>query len=183
MSRQASIGCGVASLAVWSLLAWFAQAVAETIPRSNLVPLVNPIGIEKSGPQPQGLFRRIVTARGAEIDDGRAGLHPLRPVGITDTFPPDAPSVYVVVELFQPTFADFRLIGRFILEDPDGRPIGTVLSSDKAQLENEDTGGYLLMKKPPGGFPLGNYRVEIHYEAINEISLLAVARFKVVSNP
>jgi hypothetical protein len=175
--------CGVAALAVVSLLAGHPQAAADKSPGPQIVPLVNPMGVEKSGLQPQGLFRRIVTAHGAEIDDGKAGLHPLRPVGITDTFTPDAPSIYVVVELFQPTFADFRLIGRFILEDPDGRPIGTVLYSDKAQLENEDTGGYLIMKKPPGGFPPGNYRVEIHYEAINDISLLALARFKVVGKP
>jgi hypothetical protein len=165
------------------LLAGHVRTASAQSPLSQIVPLVNPMGVEKSGSQPQGLFRRIVTAGGAEIDDSKAGLHPLRPVGITDTFTPDAPFVYVVVELFQPTFADFRLIGRFILEDPDGRPIGMVLSSDKAQLENEDTGGYFVMRRPPGGFPLGNYRVEIHYEAINEISLLALARFKVVGSP
>jgi hypothetical protein len=36
------------------------------------------------------------------------------------------------------------------------------------------------MKQPTGGFPLGNYRVEIHYEAITDMSLLTLARFKVV---
>ena len=73
-----------------------------------------------------------------------------------------------------------RLVGRFILEDPDGKPVGTILHVDRAQFENEDMGGYLLMTQPPGGFPVGNYRVEIHYENITDMSLLTLARFKVV---
>ena len=62
----------------------------------------------------------------------------------------------------------------------EGKPVGTVLHVDRAQFENEDTGGYLMMKQPSGGFPLGNYRVEIHYEAITDMSLLTLVRFKVV---
>lgn len=148
-------------------------------PSPVIVPLVNPIG-EKTGSHPHGLFRKIVTARDFEIDDSKAGLHDVRAIGITNTFTPDAPSVYVVVEFLQSAFDIFRLVGRFILEDPEGKPVGTVLHVDKAQFENEDTGGYLVIKQPPGGFPVGNYRVEIHYEAITDMSLLALARFKVV---
>lgn len=144
------------------------------------VPLVNAPGT--GDPQFMGLFRRIVTARGAEIDDSRTGYHLIKPVGMTDTFPANAPEVYVVIELLQSTFDIFRLVARFILEDPDGQPVGTLLYIDKAQFENEDTGGYLLMKQPPGGFPIGTYRVEIHYENVNEMSLLILARFNVVAS-
>ncbi len=144
------------------------------------VPLVNPIGGKGGDPQFQGLFRRVVTARGAELDDSRAGQHKIRMIGVSDTFPPNTPEIYVVLELLQPTFADFRLIGRFILEDEEGKPVGTLLYTDRAQFENEDTGGFLVMRQPPGGFPVGKYRAEIHYEAVNDISLLSIARFKVV---
>jgi hypothetical protein len=155
----------------------FASAAgAPTAP--VLVPLVNPMG-GKPGSQPQGLFRKVVTARGFEIDDSRAGLHNVKAVGMTNQFAPDVPEIYVVIEFLQSNFDIFRLVGRFILEDPEGKPIGTLLHTDKAQFENEDTGGFLIMKQPAGGFPVGSYRVEIHYETVNDISLLTLARFKV----
>ncbi|TRZ99928.1 MAG: hypothetical protein D4R81_08460 [Nitrospiraceae bacterium] len=156
----------------------FAPAVeAQSTP--VVVPLVNPLG-ETPGSQPHGLFRKVVTARGFEVDDSRAGLHNVKTIGPTDAFPADTSEIYVVVEFLQSSFDIFRLVGRFILEDPEGKPVGTLLHTDKAQFENEDTGGYLVMKRPPGGFPVGSYRVEIHYEAVNDISLLTLARFKVV---
>jgi hypothetical protein len=146
---------------------------------SEIVPLINPVG-EGKGSFRGGLFRKVVTARGFEIDDSRAGLHEVKAIGTTNTFTPDTSAIYVVVEFLQSTFDIFRLVGRFILEDPEGKPVGTVLHVDRAQFENEDTGGYLIMNKPPGGFPLGNYRVEIHYENITGMSLLTFVRFKVV---
>ena len=151
---------------------------AQTAP--VIVPLVNPLG-GKTGAQPQGLFRKVVTAHGFEIDDGRAGLHAVEALGVTNQFTPDTPEIYVVVEFLQSSFDIFRLVGRFILEDPEGKPIGTLLHIDRAQFENEDTGGFLMMKRPAAGFPVGRYRVEIHYEMVNEISLLTLARFRVVS--
>jgi len=157
----------------------FASA-AGTPTAPVLVPLVNPVG-GKGGPQPHGLFRKIVTARGFEIDDSRTGLHAVKAIGPTGTFPADTPEIYVVVEFLQSNFDIFRLVGRFILEDPEGKPVGTLLHTDRVQFENEDMGGYFLMKRPPGGFPLGRYRVEIHYEAVNDMSLLTLAWFTVVS--
>ncbi len=168
----------IAVTAVAFLGSPFASAAgAPTAP--VLVPLVNPMG-GKSGSQPQGLFRKIVTAHGFEVDDSRAGLHNVKAIGVTNQFSPDVPEIYVVVEFLQSNFDIFRLVGRFILEDPGGKPIGTLLHTDKAQFENEDTGGFLIMKRPAGGFPVGSYRVEIHYETVNDISLLALARFTVV---
>ena len=39
----------------------------------------------------------------------------------------------------------------------------------------------MTMKQPRGGFPVGSYRVEIHYgEQVNDISLLTLVRFKVL---
>jgi hypothetical protein len=171
---------GLAVLAAASFLGVPLVALAESPTAPITVPLVNPVGTDKSGPQPAGLFRKVVTARGFEIDDSRTGFHNIKAIGATDTFPSDVPEIYVVVEFLQSAFDIFRLVGRFILEDPDGKPIGTLLHTDKAQFENEDTGGYLAMKQPPGGFPVGNYRVEIHYESVTEMSLLRLAKFKVV---
>jgi hypothetical protein len=144
----------------------------------NTVPLVNPISERGT----LGLFNHIVTARGAEFDPGRAGLHMIRPIDVSDTFPSATPAIYVVMELKQSAFDMFELIARFILEDPNGKPVGTLLHTDKAHFEFSDTGGYLLMRQPPGGFPIGTYRVEIHYgEEVNDLSLMALVRFKVVS--
>jgi hypothetical protein len=170
----------LAVLTVASLLGVPLVALAESPTAPITVPLVNPVGVEKSGAQPHGLFRKVVTARGFEIDDSRTGFHNIKAIGATDTFPSDAPEIYVVVEFLQSAFDIFRLVGRFILEDPGGKPVGTLLYTDKAQFENEDTGGYLAMKQPPGGFPVGNYRVEIHYQDVTEMSLLKLAQFKVV---
>jgi hypothetical protein len=154
-------------------------AAEDSRPTPEIVPLVNPVGEEK-GSFRVGLFRRVVTAHGFEIDASRAGFHDVKAIGVTNTFTPDTPAIYVVVEFLQSAFDIFRLVGRFILEDPEGKPVGTVLHVDRAQFENEDMGGFLLMNKPPGGFPVGNYRVEIHYENVTDMSLLTLARFKVV---
>jgi hypothetical protein len=171
------------SLAVVTVVMFLGGPLAARAEPQNApitVPLINPVGAEKSGTQPHGLFRKVVTARGFEIDDSRTGFHDVKAIGATDTFPSDAPEIYVVIEFLQSAFDIFRLVGRFILEDPGGKPVGTLLLTDKAQFENEDTGGYLIMKRPPGGFPVGNYRVEIHYENVTEMSLLKLAKFKVV---
>lgn len=183
MRVRASIGFGVVAVAILSLLAGTVQAADEKKPGATIVPLVTPLG--KGGDvQLQGLFRKVVTAQGFEIDAGRAGLHKIKAIEVTDTFSSNAPEVYVVVEFLQSTFDIFVLVGRFILEDPDGKPVGTLLHTDRAQFENEDMGGFLLMRRPPGGFPVGNYRVEIHYEAVTAMSLLRLVHFKVVpTNP
>jgi hypothetical protein len=171
MLRAILLVGAVGSLAIF-------QGPVDSADPSRTVPLVNPVGDRGA----MGLFNKIVTSRGAEFDTGQAGLHMIRPVDATDIFPPTAPEIYVVVVLKQSAFDMFELIGRFIVEDPSGKPVGTLLHTDKAHFEFSDTGGYLLMRRPAGGFPVGNYRVEIHYgEEVNEISLMAVVRFKVAS--
>ncbi len=154
-------------------LAWQAHAGAAY----PSVALLDPVS-EKGA---VGLFNKIVTARGAEIDPAQAGYHMIRATGATTTFPPDTPEIYVVMELKQSAFDMFELLARFILEDPDGKPVGRLLHIDRAHFEFSDTGGYVMMKQPAGGFPVGNYRVEIHYgEQVNDISLLTLVRFKVL---
>ena len=160
-------------------LALAGQAPADAgIQPGSLVPLINPVSEKGTA----GLFNRIVTARGAEIDPGRAGVHMIRAIEPTSTFAPNTPEIYVVIELKQSAFDMFELIARFILEDPDGKPVGTLLHTDRAHFEFSDTGGYMLLKQPEGGFPVGNYRIEIHYgEQVNDISLMTLVRFKVVT--
>ena len=183
MNMRVYISGGVVAVAIVSFLAGTVHAASENKPAPTIVPLVTPIG--KGGDvQFQGLFRKVVTAQGFEIDAGRAGLHKIKAIEVTDTFPSNAPEVYVVVEFLQSTFDIFVLVGRFILEDPDGKPVGTLLHTDRAQFENEDMGGFLLMRRPPGGFPVGNYRVELHYQDVTAMSLLRLVHFKIVpSNP
>ena len=173
MSLARQIITGMLPTLVSVVLAWQAHAGAAY----PSVALVDPVS-EKGA---AGLFNKIVTARGAEIDSAQAGYHMIRAIEATTTFSADTPEIYVVMELKQSAFDMFELIARFILEDPDGKPVGRLLHTDRAHFEFSDTGGYVTMKQPPGGFPVGNYRVEIHYgEQVNEISLLTLVRFKVL---
>jgi hypothetical protein len=172
MNLARQITTSMLPTAVALALAWPAHTGAS-YPH---VALVEPVS-EKGA---AGLFNKIITARGAEIDPARAGQHMIRATDATGTFSPDTPEIYVVLELKQSAFDMFELLGRFILEDPEGKPVGLLLHTDRAHFEFSDTGGYLIMKQPAGGFPPGNYRVEIHYgEQVNDISLLTLARFKV----
>ena len=151
----------------------------DQVKDTSIVPLVNPVS-EKGA---AGLFRKIIMARGAEIDPGQAGYHMIRAIEPASVFPPSTPEIYVVMELKQSAFDMFELIARFILEDPDGKPVGRLLHTDRAHFEFSDTGGYMTMKRPPGGFSIGDYRVEIHYgEQVNEISLLTLIRFQVLAD-
>src|SRR2546427_9280455 len=72
-----------------------ASPANEAKPAPVIVPLVNPVG-EGKGSFRGGLFRNIVTARGFEIDDSKAGLHAVKAVGITNTFTPDTPAIYEI---------------------------------------------------------------------------------------
>jgi hypothetical protein len=173
MSLARQITTTMLPTAVALALAWPAPAG----PSYPSVALVDPVS-EKGA---AGLFNKIVTARGAEIDAAQAGYHMIRAIEATTSFAADIPEIYVVMELKQSAFDMFELLARFILEDPDGKPVGRLLHTDRAHFEFSDTGGYVTMKKPPGGFPVGNYRVEIHYgEQVNDISLLNLVRFTVL---
>jgi hypothetical protein len=173
MSLARQIPGSILSIAVAVALVWPVHVLAS-YPQ---IALIEPVS-EKGA---SGLFNKIITAHGAEIDPGRAGYHMIRAIDATATFSPDTPEIYVVMELKQSAFDMFELVGRFILEDPEGKPVGMLLHTDRAHFEFSDTGGYLMMKQPTGGFPLGSYRVEIHYgEQVNDISLLTLARFKVI---
>src|SRR5437016_9736589 len=164
MSAHTGTGFALGLAVIVAVLSMPPESAAEEPKTSTaVVPLTNPVG-EGKGSFRGGLFRTVVTARGFEIDDSRAGQHQVRAVGSTNTFTPDAPAIYVVVEFLQSTFDIFRLVGRFILEDPNGKPVGTVLHVDRAQFENEDMGGYLMTKQASGGLPIGNYRVKVHHE-------------------
>ena len=173
MSLGRQITTGMLPALVFIALAWQADAGAAY----PSVALVDPVS-EKGA---QGLFNKIITARGAEIDTAQAGYHMIRATEATSAFSPDTPEIYVVLVLKQSAFDMFELIARFIHEDPDGMPVGRLLHTDRAHFEFSDTGGFVMMKQPPGGFPVGSYRVEIHYgEQVNEISLLTLVRFKVL---
>src|SRR5260370_25225382 len=130
----------------------------EAKPAPVIVPVVNPVG-EGKGSFRGGLFRNIVTARGFEIDDSKAGLHAVKAVGITNTFTPDTPAIYVLLEFLQSSFDIFRLVGRFILEDPEGKPDVTLLHEHRTHFENDDNGGNLMIKHSTRDLSLGNHHV------------------------
>src|SRR2546428_2118021 len=150
--RVLALGLAV-TVAVLSMPPESAAEEPKTSPA--VVPLTNPAG-EGKGSFRGGLFRNVVTARGFEIDDSRAGQHNVKADGMTNTLTPDTPAIYVVVEFLQSTFDIIRLVWRFILEGPNGKPIAAVLQADRAQFENEDKAGYLLLKQQHCCIPIVN---------------------------
>jgi hypothetical protein len=150
---------------------------------SIIIPLAEPIR-ERSKPYVSGAVRGIVTVRGVEIADSDGESLDVKSVGVTETFTDNTPEIYVVVEFVPSPFDIFRLVARFILEDPSIQPEGILVHTVQAQFNDASRGGHfvVLMKQPPQGFPVGKYRVEIHDEDIANASLIARARFEVVAS-
>ena len=102
------------TLSPWS---WRGQRMPPL--RIPALPLVDPVS-EKGA---AGLFNKIVTARGAEIDSAQAGYHMIRAIEATTTFSADSRDL-CGDGLKQSAFDMFELIARFILEDPEGNRSG-----------------------------------------------------------
>jgi len=94
---------------------------------------------------PGGLFSSIVTAHGQEMV-----MSSFRSFDI----------VPVVFHLHQHD-SEFRVSGRWLVEQGEGVPANFILGTDSMILMTEDESGYVSISRPASGWPIGQYKVEI----------------------
>jgi hypothetical protein len=109
---------------------------------------------------PGGLFSSIVTAHGQEMVMSSFRSFDIVPVNPSSTFTDDVPEIFVVFHLHQHD-SEFRVSGRWLVEQGDGVPTNFILGTDSMILMTEDESGYVSIKRPTSGWPIGQYKVEI----------------------
>lgn len=129
---------------------------------------------------PEGLFSRIVTAHGHEMVMGNARSFQIIPVRPSETFSADVPEIFVVFQLQQHD-SEFKVYGRWVVEKGEGVPANQVLGTDVMLLMTEDESGYLSLKRPSTGWPVGDYKVQIFTgTGISDMDPIGTVRFKVL---
>jgi hypothetical protein len=109
---------------------------------------------------PAGLFSTIVTAHGQEMVMGPARSFEIVPIKPSETFSSNVPEIFVVFNLHQHD-GEFKVYGRWIVEKGEGVSPNHELGTDAMILAIEDDSGYVSLKQPPGGWPVGDYKVKI----------------------
>ena len=109
---------------------------------------------------PTGLFSAIVTAHGQEMVMGPARSFQIVPVKPSETFASDVPEIFVVFHLHQHD-SEFKVYGRWFVETGEAVAPNHTLGTDAMILTIEDESGYVSLKKPPSGWPIGDYKVQI----------------------
>ncbi len=129
---------------------------------------------------PEGLFSRIVTAHGHELVMGNARSFQIIPVRPSETFSADVPEIFVVFQLQQHE-SEFKVYGRWVVEKGEGVPANHLLGTDAMLLMTEDESGYLSLKRPPAGWPVGNHKVQIFTgTGVSDMDPIGTLRFKVL---
>ena len=129
---------------------------------------------------PEGLFISIVMAHGQELVMGKYRSYEIVPVKPSKTFSADVPEIFVVFQV-HPHYSPYQVFGRWIVEKGEGAPADFLLGTDTMYLALEDDSGYVSMKRPSTGWPVGDYKVEIHVGMkITDISQVGTLRFKVL---
>jgi hypothetical protein len=129
---------------------------------------------------PGGLFSSIVTAHGQEMVMGQYRSFEIVPIKPSSTFTNDVPEIFVVFRLHQHD-SEFRVSGRWMVEHADSVPSGYDLGTDSMILMTEDESGYVSVKRPASGWPLGQYKVEIFTGTGDyDMSPIGTLRFNVV---
>jgi hypothetical protein len=129
---------------------------------------------------PEGLFQMIVTAHGEEMVMGKFRSFEIVPVKPTEVFAADDPEIFVVFRV-HPHYNAYQVFGRWLVEKADGVPPNSIIGTDTMYLALEDESGYVSLKRPAGGWPVGAYKIEIHIGMkISEISQVGTLRFKVL---
>jgi hypothetical protein len=109
---------------------------------------------------PGGLFSSIVTAHGQEMVMSSFRSFDIVPVKPSSTFTDDVPEIFVVFHLHQHD-SEFRVSGRWLVEQGEGVPANFILGTDSMILMTEDESGYVSISRPASGWPIGQYKVEI----------------------
>ncbi len=138
---------------------------------------------EKAGYEdrhPEGVFSLIVTAHGHEMVMGNARSFQIIPVKPSETFAADVPEIFVVFQLHQHE-SEFKVYGRWVIEKMEGAPANQVLGTDVMLLMTEDESGYLSLKRPSTGWPVGSYKVQIFTgTGASDMDPIGTVRFKVL---
>jgi hypothetical protein len=109
---------------------------------------------------PGGLFSSIVTAHGQEMVMSSFRSFDIVPVKPSTTFTDDVPEIFVVFHLHQHD-SEFRVSGRWLVEQGEGVPTDFILGTDSMILMTEDESGYVSIRRPASGWPIGQYKVQI----------------------
>lgn len=129
---------------------------------------------------PEGLFAKIVAAHGHEMVMGNARSFQIIPVKPSETFSADVPEIFIVFQLHQHE-SEFKVYGRWLVEKGEGVPANHVLGTDVMLLMTEDESGYLSLKRPPSGWPVGDYKVQIFTgTGVSDMDPIGTLRFKVL---
>lgn len=150
-------------------------------PLPDAIPLPTQVAVLGTG-DAQGWFRQIVAARGVVQDDLPTGLQEFIPIGPTDTFAPDDPEIIIVFTLTSIPYDDIALTTHWVVERAGTAPPNTLIGTDRAMLTLNDKSGYVRLKRPKDGWPIGQYRVDFYVgDQVSAYSHTAEARFRVVA--
>jgi len=129
---------------------------------------------------PEGMFSSIVMAHGQEMVMGQARSFQIVPVNPTKTFYANVPEIFVVFSLQQHD-SEFKVYGRWVVERSEGVPPNHVLGTDAMILMTEDESGFVSLKRPKNGWPIGDYKVEIFTgTGSHDMSKVGTLRFQVL---
>lgn len=111
---------------------------------------------------------------------GPARSFQIVPVKPSETFAADVPEIFVVFHLHQHD-SEFKVSGRWVVEKGEGVSTKRLLGADAMILMTEDESGYMSLKKPPTGWPIGDYKVEIFVGTGSaDMNQIGTLRFKVL---
>ncbi|MGH7966152.1 MAG: hypothetical protein ACRERD_30750, partial [Candidatus Binatia bacterium] len=144
---------------------------------------------------PQALFVWIHMAKGYEVEwdsFGRQGWYTqdprLKPIAPgTTVFPPDTPSVYVVFEV-APLEDPAQFSAQWYLEDETGKVPEAPMGHDTLEVPGHERYGFLELKKPSSGWPVGNYLLKIFVtplgqQAFHAVNHVGTMRFQITDQP
>lgn len=156
-------------------------ATGPSRPLPEAIPLPTQVAPLELG-YAQGWFRRMVPARGVVQDDLPTGLQEFIPIGPTDTFATDDPEIIIVFTLTSVPSDEIILTTRWMAERAGTVPPNTLIGTDTAMLTLNDKSGYVRLKRPQEGWPIGVYRVDFYLgDQVDAYTHTAEARFRVVA--
>ena len=155
-------------------------ATGPSQPLPGAIPLPSQVAVLGAG-DGQGWFRQMVPARGVAQDDLPTGLQEFMPIEPIDTFVPDDPEIIIVFTLTSVPPDEITLTTRWLAERAGTVPPNTLIGTDRALLTLNDKSGYVRLKRPTNGWPIGLYRVDFYVgDQVSAYTHTAEARFRVV---
>ncbi len=156
-------------------------ATGPAQPLPEAIPLPTQVAVLGTG-DAQGWFRQMVPARGVVQDDLPTGLQEFIPIGPTDTFAPEDPEIIIVFTLTSVPSDEIILNTRWLAERAGTVPANTLIGTDTAMMTLNDKSGYVRLKRPKDGWPIGTYRVDFYLgDQVDAYTHTAEARFRVVA--